>query len=366
MKIYIIGEAPKEELSQFDLIPIDYKFNDYKHGDVLIINQKMDFVTTLLGNFQKKLKDSNLIVINLTNDTYKITDNYYCDVKSLSLLLDTIVNDNYFEYEGVPLRYKYIDKGHNQTLVVLQSSGIKWTDCEMYEKHSNGEISDIEYERFVTECHRRYVFFKSFEDVEYNLMFVQDNYNTGLGWYLLHNDQLVDEKIAMAIRTVLTMYNQDESKSVIFGSSKGAYGAILLGQHLHTEILAQYPIYNVMRRYKLNKTDDYKVQYENLVNKNQEILAEKKNVYLTSINSAIQASTGRLSVLVGVADDDTSQLLSCFNRYKTDVKLYANIKLMTHGQYSSRSKGQASAILNKEDLSMFNIIELINSSGEPK
>lgn len=366
MKIYIIGDAPKEELSQFDLIPIDYKFKDYERDAVLILNKKMDILTTLFGNFQKKLKDNNVTVINLTNEKFEITDNYYSDVKSLNLLLDTIINDNYFEYEGAPLRYKYIDKGYQQTLVVLQSSGIKWTDREMHEKYCNGEISDIEYERFVTECHRRYVFFKSFENVKYNLMFVQDNYNNGFGWYLLHNNQQVDRKIAMAIRTVLTKYNQDESKSVIFGSSKGAYGAILLGQYLQTEVLAQYPIYNVMRRYKLNKTDDYKVQYQNLVNKNQDILAENKNIYLTSINNAIKASSERVSIIVGVADDDTSQLLSVINRYKVNIKIYANIELMTHGQYASGSKGQASAVLNKQDLSKFNIIELINSSDNPK
>lgn len=120
-----------------------------------------------------------------------------------------LIEDSYFEIDKVPLRYKYIDRGYDKTLVVLQSSGVKWTDEEMYSKHKANSIS--EYTKFVMESHRKYDFFRSFDALEYNLMFVQDNYNNGYDWYLLHNNRRVDREIASGIDYV---YNQDKEESI--------------------------------------------------------------------------------------------------------------------------------------------------------
>ncbi len=358
MKIYVIGDRLEKDIEdKFDLEYVSFDFDDYKIGDILILNEKYNPFSSRSKKIENIAHKKEIIVINLSNRKLKLDCNYYFNVPNLILLLDSIIKDNYFESNGVPIRYKYIDKGYDKTLVVLQSSGIKWTDREKYDEYVSGKISELDYSMFVSECHRKYVFFKSFEDVEYNLLFVQDNYNNGFGWYLLHNNKKVDYDIAMGIDYLLEKNNQDKEESVIFGSSKGAYGAIILGQHLKTKVLCQYPIYDVIRRYNLNKTDDYKVQYENLKKKNNIILGKEKNIFKITINEALKTCSGRLTILAGIADDDTSVLLGKVTVFKTDIKLFINTKLMTHGQYAANSKGQISAILNNEDVSKFSIKE---------
>ncbi len=85
--------------------------------------------------------------------------------------------------------------------------------------------------------------------------------------------------------------------------------------------------------------------------------SKEKNIFKITINEALKACSGRLTILAGIADDDTSVLLGKVTVFKTDIKLFINTKLMTHGQYAANSKGQISAILNNEDVSKFSIKE---------
>lgn len=362
MNIYVLGKKIEPKIEEkYDVKYISYFFDKFERSDILIINTELSLLFKIL---RKKIEKTKIIIINLSTIKLSIERSYCIESTKLEALLDSIEKDNYFEKNGVPFRYKYIDKGYDKTLIVLQSSGIKWTDPEMNKKYQRKEISETEYSMFVTNMHRKYVFFKSFEDVEYNLMFVQDNYNNGFGWYIVHENKRVDKDIAEAIRDVLLENKQNEQESVIFGSSKGAYGALILGQFLKVQVLCQYPVYDVMKRYKNNKTKDYQLQFERLKEKCDCLLNKQEDIFLKSINDGLESCSGRTTIITGVSDDDTAKLLKRIRKTKPVIKLYSNLNLLTHGQYSRLSKGQASAVLNDEDLTKFNIYPINIDSPE--
>lgn len=358
MKIYLIGSMPREDLSNYQIEVIDDKFEQFTNNDILIINSARYKIPIFCKGIQSLITKWQLIIIDLVGINLDKYQYHYKGVKSVSLLIEAIETDNYFEVDNIPIRYQYVDRGFTKTLIVMQSSGVKWTDEKMYNQFLSEQISQIEYDRFKNAAHRKYVFYKTFNSLDYNLMFVQDNYNEGYGWFLLHNNQRIDSQIAQGISQVLAAHQQEESDSIIFGSSKGAYGAIVVGQHLTTRVFTQYPVYDVSNRYQRIKANDYKLQLKYLKLYNPDFFNTKTDVFLEGINSGLKGCSGRLTILAGVADRDTSIILSKCYSLKTEFDFFLNLNYLTHGKYASTSAGQMIAIITNNSLEEYNITKI--------
>lgn len=251
--------------------------------------------------------------------------------------------DEKIHYVNIAYQNNYAKR----TVVIFQSVGTQVYDYELFYKYQLGLVSYQEYKEYVNQGHGKYVFFKEFEKV--NKIFVEDNFNMCFGWYLYNNKVRIDDLIATAIKEVLTAERIDEETVTFYGNSKGAYGAILVGQYFENiqRLIATYPILRPIKRYQEHAANPRMFVQLYFLTRGSEDLA----LFESAIVEALQKQPKRLEVLFGLFDDDTDYLLSLISEEKFTLKRgYVNTRRQTHSQYSLSIKGVPMLLLNSEKL----------------
>lgn len=121
------------------------------------------------------------------------------------------------------IEYKYIERNSDKLLIVYQGALLK-----SYTKY---QFQSEKYHAEINKLRERYYYYKQFENVEYNVLYLKDNMNDLMGWYTFDNEKIVVDEYVSQLESFFKKHNFKPENIIAFGSSKGGYGALMHAFH---------------------------------------------------------------------------------------------------------------------------------------
>lgn len=226
--------------------------------------------------------------------------------------------------------YDYIDQGSDKLVVLFQAMG---QASKVSNQKEYSTLTDDEWKIKLIKTHSSYTYYKFFVDKDINILVLPDMYSNCIGWYTFDNGQRVDKKIAQFIDEFIVEKNYDKTKCYLFGSSKGAYGSLVVGANCDIDnIIMAYPIIYPGSRYKEYISNPmFQFQIDRMRgDMDWEQLCEEFNKILDNALPSLREK--KIISLLGISDEYSDVAMQLFNNQNN--KFYINTKITNHATYA--------------------------------
>jgi len=161
------------------------------------------------------------------------------------------------------IQHIYSGKNHRKLIIVFQAGGIEWYNEDLFRNRNRSEEDFQKYTLHLNQVHNRYNYYKYFLEHNFDVLSIADNFCLSFGWYLLDNKHEIKNQIADFIQNFCDLY--DKENIYYFGSSKGAFGALLISSILKKCrcVISLFPVINPEQFYsEYEDRIDFRYQLE--------------------------------------------------------------------------------------------------------